>query len=527
MPLTATDHQQQIEQAKQYLDNRQLVQADAILQQLVHTHADDIEIHLLQSQIFELRGWHQQQLDCLMKVVDFSSQHPQILVRIAFAQLALSQFAQAQNSAVSVLHNPAASSADWRNCGKLFHAIGLYKLSAQAYSKAVQQGENSESIYYDLGMAHTLSGQIPQAVDAYHKSIQTYPDYAMAYAGLSKARKATEQTNHTRQLEKLLENTRNPWAAINLYHSLAKEWDDLGQYQQSLNTLETGKHKLRRVCPHTAAFCVDNAAAIKNVYQKYINSIPQQAESDSAQQQSPIFVTGMPRSGTTVVERILTNHSEVVGCGERLQFSLAAKSQGKKSYTALFDAQSLDEQWQHSDFAQIGRQYLQSTAYLHNGARYFVDKLPLNIFWAGAILKALPQAKIVCLLRDPLDTLIGNYRQVFEYGSGTYTYTLDLVSCARYIKIFRELALWLAAHFPQRVTLVSYEELVSQPQTQAKALLEFCGLEWQAHCVDIHKNQAAVGSASAAQVKEPIHHRSKGHAKNYLAWMSEMEHFFD
>ncbi|WP_438863344.1 tetratricopeptide repeat-containing sulfotransferase family protein [Neptunicella sp.] len=527
MPLTANDQQQQIEQAKQYLANRQLVQADAILEQLANANADNIEVHLLQSQIFELKGWHQQQLDCLMEVIDLSSQYPQILVRIAFAQLAVSQFTQAQSSAMKVLQNPAASSTDLRNCGKLFHAIGLYKLSAQAYSKAVQQGENSESIYYDLGMAHTLSGQIPQAVDAYHQSIQTFPGYAMAYAGLSKARKATEQSNHTQQIEKLIKNTRNPWAAINLYHSLAKEWDDLGQYQQSLTALETGKTKLRRVCPHTATFCVDNAAAIKNVYQKYIDSIPQQTESEPAQQQSPIFVTGMPRSGTTVVERILTNHSEVVSCGERLQFSLAAKAQGKTQYTALFDAQSLDEQWLNSDFAQIGHQYLQSTAYLHNGSRYFVDKLPLNIFWAGAILKALPQAKIVCLLRDPLDTLIGNYRQVFEYGSGTYTYTLDLVSCARYIKIFRELALWLAAHFPQRVTLVSYEELVSQPQTQAKDLLEFCGLKWQAHCVDIHKNLAAVGSASAAQVQEPIHHRSKGHAKNYLTWLPEMEHFFD
>ena len=239
----------------------------------------------------------------------------------------------------------------------------------------------------------------------------------------------------------------------------------------------------------------------------------------------------MPRTGTTVVERILTNHNDVITLGERFQFSAALKQQcqlqGKKNYANMIDAKILDECWSTIDFEKLGHDYIQSVSYLSNNNQRFVDKLPLNILMAGVILRSLPQAKIVCLLRDPLDTIIGNYRQVLEQKSGTYAYTLDLHATANFVFEFRQLVTNLQKQFPTRFMIVNYETLVAKPERQAKKIFEFCQLSWHGDYLDIHKNKAPIGTASAAQVQEPIHQKSLGHSRHYMFCLEEIKKAFN
>jgi len=144
----------------------------------------------------------------------------------------------------------------------------------------------------------------------------------------------------------------------------------------------------------------------------------------------------------------------------------------------------------------------------------------------GVILRALPQARIVCLLRDPLDTIIGNYRQVFEQASGAYAHTLDLHALANFVYEFRQLVTSLQQQFPERFILVNYETLVSEPLIQAKRLFDFCQLTWDDTYIDIHKNKAPIGTASAAQVQEPIHQKSLGHSHHYMFCLQEIKKAF-
>jgi tetratricopeptide (TPR) repeat protein len=510
-----------------YLQNK-LRAAEQILNLLYQQYPDNVDICILMSRVKESRGMLFEQISYLEKARSQDTEKSEIHMRLAFAYLSRGRFDDASTSAQQAIECPDVTADIFHSCAKIYHAVGQHDLSAQLLARSIANGADSDQVYYDYGMALTLSGKIAQAHKAYLDCIARNPEFGMAYAGLSKVRKASPENNNTKILTSLVKQQRNPWVAINLHHGLAKELDDLGDYDNAFKQLKQGKKRLKLSCPHSPSACVDNLIATQQLYRERMTDIIATSPVTSLKSESaqPIFVTGMPRTGTTIVERILTNHEDVESLGERLQFSMQVKKQCDQDYSGLLDASTVARNWDHIDFDQVGIDYLQSVQFLRTGQNRFVDKLPLNILLAGIILRALPEAKIVCLIRDPLDTLIGNYRQVFEYSSATYTYTLDLISCAQFIVEFNRLATWLAELFPQRFIIVEYEKLVSHPHEQGKRLLDACSLSWDPQCIDIHKNEAVVGTASAAQVKVPIHQKSIGHSAHYLACLAEAKALF-
>ncbi len=175
------------------------------------------------------------------------------------------------------------------------------------------------------------------------------------------------------------------------------------------------------------------------------------------------------------------------------------------------------------DFEKLGQSYIESTRALTGNTLKFVDKMPLNVLYVGFILQALPHAKIVCLERNPLDTIVSNFRQLFSANSYNYNYAYDLISTTNFYLEFRNLVeLWLTT-FPENFYLVNYEKLVNDPITEAKKLIEFCDLPWQDDCLHIDKNSAPVATASAVQVRSPINNKSVGNWRKYEPYLDEVK----
>ena len=230
----------------------------------------------------------------------------------------------------------------------------------------------------------------------------------------------------------------------------------------------------------------------------------------------------MPRTGTTLVERILSQHTDVTSAGELEHFGLLLKKMSSSATNRVLDAETVNAT-KGIDFRTLGQSYIDSTRALTGDTAKFVDKMPLNVLYVGFILQALPNAKIVCLDRNPLDTIVSNFRQLFAANSYNYNYAYDLISTAKFYLEFKSLTQLWSKKYPNNFSLVKYETLVNDPESQAKELVEFCGLTWQEDCVHIDKNSAPVATASAVQVRKPINNKSIGNWRKYDAYLDEVK----
>ena len=240
----------------------------------------------------------------------------------------------------------------------------------------------------------------------------------------------------------------------------------------------------------------------------------------------PIFVVGMPRSGTTLVDRILSSHSTVSSAGELQNFGVVLKRASGSQTPHMLDAETIAAAT-GLDWARVGAAYVESTRPGTGHRLHFVDKLPHNFLYAGFIARALPNAKIICLRRDPMDVCLSNFRQLFALTSPYYDYSFDLMDTGRYYLMFERLMARWHASMPGRILEVRYEELVDNQEAVTRELVAWCGLDWEQTCLRFENNQAPVATASAVQVRSPMFRTSLQRWKRYGDRMDELYRFLE
>jgi len=222
----------------------------------------------------------------------------------------------------------------------------------------------------------------------------------------------------------------------------------------------------------------------------------------------------MPRSGTTLVERIISSHDSVTSAGELQDFGMSIKELTQTKSNKVLDIETITAAYD-LDFEALGKTYLNRTRTITGDAPHFIDKLPFNFFYVDLIKRALPNAKIICLLRNPMDTCIGNYRQLFTINNPYYGYSLNLKTTAQFYSEFHQLAHHWQSQENSNFMLLNYEDLVAEPIQQIKKIIKFCDLPWQESCLNFHTNKAPVSTASKVQVREPINNKALGRWKKY------------
>jgi hypothetical protein len=328
----------------------------------------------------------------------------------------------------------------------------------------------------------------------------------------------TAGNNHVERLQGLLPAISNADDALHIAHALSKELEVLGEFDRALHFLQRAKQQKLSEIAYRFADDQDVFNALKNHFTQTENP------GNGCMEKGALFVVGMPRSGTTLVERIISNHSEVSTAGELHNFALIAKQMLGNQSNRLID-KSLILSAGKLDLNALGHAYLQSKRHLAKGKAFVVDKLPLNVLYAGFILQALPNAKMICLERDLRDTIVSNYRQLFSFYDLTYGYSLSLMDTARYCVEFKQLVHLWQDLFPHNFYVVNYEQLVQNPRDEVRKVLHFCELEWQDDCLLIENNQSPVATASSVQVRSPITDKSVGQWKKYESHLDEIKNF--
>jgi len=388
--------------------------------------------------------------------------------------------------------------------GVVLTRAGLHAKAADFYGRAAKAG-GAPGYHFNLGSALVFLGQFDEARAAFRQCLARDPNHGPAWAGLVQVTRQTREQNEIPRLVEIARRSSGDARALyTLGHALAKAHEDLGEPAQAMDWLARAKAGMRSRTDAAADAAVF-AAAERSM------GVAARGQADAA----PVFVVGLPRSGTTLTERILSSHSQMTSAGELNDFANVLKAATGVRNRRLIDADLIDAAMR-VDLAATGKAYVERVTGAMGIRGRFVDKLPDNFLLAPLILKALPQAQVVCLRRHPADVVLGNYRQEFDPNAADIAYTFDLEETARHVVRFEALLQRYREALPsERFKVLGYEDLVGDFEAQVRGLLEFCDLPFEAACVRFEENTAPVATASAVQVREPINARALGRWRRY------------
>lgn len=398
--------------------------------------------------------------------------------------------------------------------GQLLSEQSLPGQALPLLQRARQCGGDSAALHYQIGLCSMYSGDLEAAQAELDACLRMEPGFAPAHRIRAKLRRQTPDRNHVRELRAAVARTPGAAGSPLLHYALFKELDDLGDTEAAWQSLQAGM-RMRR-----AEVAYDEAAeaALFDFLLEPPAPAPAGAPADRAQGPAPIFIVGMPRSGTTLLERILGAHRQVADAGELRDFNFQLRWVCDRVGGPQLDL-DLARRARDADLAEVGRRYLSHTQWYAEGRDFFTDKLPANFIHVGHIARALPQARILHMVREPMDTCFSNLKELF---ADAYPHSYVQGEMARHFVRYQALMAHWHSQFPGRILDVHYDRLVAEPAVVARQVLAHCGLEWDPAVLAIESRGGAVATASSVQMREPIHARFVGQWRRYEAQLQPL-----
>jgi tetratricopeptide (TPR) repeat protein len=389
-----------------------------------------------------------------------------------------------------------------------YTTAGLFEDGLSHAEKAAAALPKDPSATYNRALALRYLGRIEEAVDAFERVIAIAPDFSLAYFGLADCRRWTSQHNHIAAMEAALQ-------APNLHHddaarfnyALYKEYNDTGDLDRAWKALTEGARIASSHAPYNLA---ERTAYTDALITRFTGNLG--APRTDLPEPVPIFIIGLPRSGTTLVERIFSAHPDVTDMGETHGFSLAIRDAGRLKRFGELDLESLTFLDQ-IDWQQVGQLYLKSLEYRKPETRFFTEKLPHNYHLAGPMRLAFPQARIVHLRRAPMDSLFGAYKVLFGEGSYLWSYRFEDLAAA--YRLYRKITDHWRRELGENFIEVTLENLIADPETEIRTLLDRTGLSFHPECLSPHEVKGGVSTASSTQVRQPINSQGVGAWRRY------------
>jgi tetratricopeptide (TPR) repeat protein len=385
--------------------------------------------------------------------------------------------------------------------GTIYTEIGMPRKAWPLYEKALQLQPGVDLFRANLAACAVFLGKIEEAGENFRALLERFPDHQRNHWQLSRLEKARDD-RHIRQMKEILaSNGLPPDRNVYLYYAIGKEFEDLGQWDDAFDYYRKAGDAVCSVAKYDAT---SDLAIIDKVIDVcdaawLADTAADDIESEPAR--TPVFIVGLPRTGTTLTERIIASHSRVESLGETqfLQMVLRRES-GVESVEKM--TPEMIEAVASTDMGAIANGYLDVARYRMGEEPMFIDKLPYNFLYLGFIARAWPEARLVSLVRNPMDSCFSMYKQVFTWA---YKFSYNLETLGHYYVAYDKLCRHWRAVLGDRLIEVSYEDLVSDQEFQTRELLERLGLEFEEACLNFDKNEAPSTTASSVQVREKVH----------------------
>lgn len=396
--------------------------------------------------------------------------------------------------------------------------LGRHEAAAGLFERVVDLEPSQARHHYNLAATRRYLGDLAGALESVNQALELDPADADAHYLRSSLRRWTPETHHVEAMKTTLSQvTGQPIAEAQLCFALAKELEDCGEFETSFEWLERGARVRRAYLDYSLEEDLEFIRALEETYDRDLL----RADKSDCAETGPLFVVGLPRTGTTLIERILAACDGVTSIGESTLFTrLVAGGAQQANPSPRATRADLVRATARLDFRQLGLAYLQHARPAGNGAARFVDKFPQNSLNIGAIHRALPEAPIILLERHPMDACYAMYKALF---TDIYGFSYDLDELGRYFVAHQRLMEHWRACLPERIHVVRYEALVTRTEEVARGLLAYCGLPWQPECLDFQQNPQASTTASASQVRQGIYTTSVGLWKHYRKQLEPLE----
>ena len=404
------------------------------------------------------------------------------------------------------------------NLGVIFNKIGKSDAAFKSFERALKINPNYAEAHNNLGTTHRGIGQLEAALESYERAAKINPNFASAHRHISSMKQYQAGDIQIDLMERLLSNPElNNADRMQLCFALSKVNEDLGKQEEMFKYLHEG-NRLRK---EALNYSIDKDKRLDSITRELFSAQSSAVKLPTYSRLStikPIFIVGMPRSGTSLVEQILASHTNVHGAGElntisKLIIPIINESMDK----GASHQQSLISK---NDINTIRNGYLDSLFSLNVAEDIITDKMPLNFRWIGFILSAFPEAKIIHLSRDPRATCWSIYKKYFSSIGNGYAYNLD--DLAGFYHLYTDLMTFWHQCFPNKIYDICYEDLTKNQEDESRKLLEYCELNWEQQCLYFHKTKRAVTTASAIQVRKKMYQGSSDAWKQHKKYLEPL-----
>ena len=451
----------------------------------------------------------------LIHALENAPDYARAWIDLVNAQQKQDKYDEATNSALELLKITPDSPESHMMYAGVIGSAGRHEEAIIAYEKAISLEPEKPGAF--SSMAHHLKtiGRQDEAIAAYRQSIAIKSDHTESYwsmANLKTFQFDNEEIDAMQAL--LLQEDLSDESRVHIYNALGHEYESRKNYPKAFDYFSSCNQLRRKAESYDPVETETQHEKIISIFNKEFF----EQTAANVGEVSPIFVVGLPRSGSTLIEQILASHSQVEGTHElsdlpRTMQSARRRGSIHKSFPESIEHFALD-QW-----VEISQDYLKSTQKYRTDRPFFIDKTPNNFIFAGVLKLALPNAKIINARRHPLDSCFGSYKQLFASGQ---PFTYDLFELGEYYLEYQQLMEYWHEVIPNFILDVHYEKVVSNLEVEVKRILDFCDLSFEENCLHFHETERAVKTASSEQVRQPIYSSSVNLWRNYESNLGDL-----
>ena len=510
----------ELQTVKSYLNRDNLVVADQFCRQYLQQHKQSIEGMRLLAEI----GTRSKVLDdaefILESAVAFEPTH--IGARYDYANVLVKR--QKFGEAHKIMTQLRAENPNNIQFRALYAAtlsgVGETESAAKLYRELVSEKYQLDHTYLLLGHAEKTRGDLPAAIAAYQNLYKVKPNFGDAFWSLANTKTYRFSESEIAHMEDY--RNRDETSVTDKVHfnfALGKAYEDLEDYARAFNAYSEGNELNKQILNYQSPAIEKRVARQKEVCNA---DLFERLKDVGAKTPDPIFVLGLPRAGSTLLEQILASHSQVDGTHELPHIlDLSRRLRGRASNESDQDPQypRILGELEHDYFRRFGEQYIDNTAVFRQGAQFFIDKMPNNFLHIGLIKLILPNAKVIDARRHPMACCFSGFKQLFAEGQD---FTYGLAEIGHYYKNYVEVMDHWDKVLPGFVLRVQHEDVVSDLETQVRRMLEFCDLEFEDPCLEFYKTERSVRTPSSEQVRQPIYTTGLEQWRNFEAHLKPL-----